>query len=119
MKLFPAFPRAAESPNAPQAPAMPRWGRAFNAFAVLSNIDTNNAIWLIYLAMRGYSPFAIGLFEMLFHIAKFVAEVPTGIFADLVGRRASLIASCVFGAVSAALFLIPTPQMIALSFACS
>ena len=119
MKLFPAFPRAAESQTAPQSPAMPRWGRAFNAFAVLSNIDTNNAIWLIYLAMRGYSPFAIGLFEMLFHIAKFLAEVPTGVFADLVGRRASLIASCVFGAVSAALFLIPTPQMIALSFACS
>ena len=98
---------------------MPRWGRAFSVFAVLANIDTDNAIWLIYLATRGYSPFAIGLFEMVFHIAKFLAEVPTGIFADLVGRRASLVASSVFGAVSAALFLIPTPTMIALSFVCS
>lgn len=98
---------------------MPRWGRAFSAFAVLANLDTDNAIWLIYLAMRGYSPFAIGLFEMLFHIAKFLTEIPTGIFADLVGRRASLIAACVFGVVSAALFLVPTPPMIALSFICS
>ncbi len=98
---------------------MPRWGRAFSVFAVLANIDTDNAIWLIYLATRGYSPFAIGLFEMVFHIAKFLAEVPTGIFADLVGRRASLVASSVFGAVSAALFLIPTPTIIALSFVCS
>jgi MFS family permease len=98
---------------------MPRWGRAFSIFAVLANIDTDNAIWLIYLAARGYSPFAIGLFEMVFHIAKFITEVPTGVFADLVGRRASLIASCIFGVASAALFLVPTPQMIALSFACS
>lgn len=111
--------RAAKRARAPQRPAAPRWGFAFNAFAVLANLDTNNAIWLIYLAARGYSPFAIGLFEMVFHIAKFLAEIPTGVFADIVGRRASLIASCVFGALSAALFLVPTPQMIAASFACS
>lgn len=107
------------APVAPQPAPMPRWGRAFSAFAVLSNLDTDNAIWLIYLAMRGYSPFAIGLFEMLFHVAKFLAEMPTGIFADLVGRRASLVAACVCGVVSAALLLDPTLQMVALSFICS
>jgi MFS family permease len=105
--------------DAPHLAAMPRWGRAFRTFAVLSNLDTDNAIWLIYLAMRGYSPFAIGLFEMLFHLAKFLAEMPTGIFADLVGRRASLVGACVCGAVSATLMLDPTPQMVALSFICS
>lgn len=101
------------------ASTTPRWGRAFNLFAVLTNLDTDNAIWLIYLAARGYSPFAIGLFEMVFHIAKFLAEIPTGVFADLVGRRASLLASSVFGVVSALLFLWPTPTLIAVSFACS
>ena len=105
-----------ERPRASQVDPMPRWGRAFSAFAVLSNLDTDNAIWLIYLAMRGYSPFAIGLFEMLFHVAKFFTEMPTGIFADLVGRRASLVAACVCGAVSAALLLDPTPLMVSLSF---
>jgi MFS family permease len=108
-----------DAPRAPHPDPMPRWGRAFSTFAVLSNLDTDNAIWLIYLAMRGYSPFAIGLFEMLFHVAKFLAEMPTGIFADLVGRRASLVGACVCGAVSAALLLDPTPQMVALSFVCS
>src|SRR5579864_3325008 len=103
----------------PRAPTTPRWGRAFSVFAALSNVDTSNAIWLIYLAARGYSPLAIGLFEMLFHIAKLVAEIPTGVFADLVGRRASLVASCAFGVVSALLFLDPTTIMVALAFACS
>jgi MFS family permease len=105
--------------RARQLDPMPHWGGAFSAFAVLSNLDTDNAVWLIYLSMRGYSPFAIGLFEMLFHIAKFLAEMPTGIFADLVGRRASLVAACVCGTVSAVLLLHPTPQMVALSFICS
>jgi MFS family permease len=112
--------RQTDAPRrAPHLDPMPRWGRAFSAFAVLSNLDTDNAIWLIYLAMRGYSPFAIGLFEMLFHVAKFLAEMPTGIFADLVGRRASLLGACVCGTVSAVLLLDPTPQMVALSFICS
>ncbi len=109
----------ARTTDAPRPVATPRWGLAFSAFAVLANFDTDNAIWLIYLAARGYSPFAIGLYEMVFHIAKFVTEVPTGIFADLVGRRASLIAACVCGALSAVFFLDPTPQMIGLSFVCS
>jgi len=123
--LLPVLPRGSsrssgsaqtKAPQASQPGLMPRWGRAFSVFAVLSNLDTDNAIWLIYLAMRGYNPFAIGLFEMLFHIAKFFAEMPTGVFADLVGRRASLVGSCVCGAVSAALLLDPTPQMVSLSF---
>lgn len=95
--------------------ATPRWGIAFNVYTVLGGLNTENAIWLIYLAMRGYSPFAIGIFEMLFHVAKFVFEAPTGIFADLVGRRASLLASCLFGIVAALLFLDPTPVTLSLS----
>ncbi len=99
--------------------ATPRWGFAFNVYTLLANLNTENAIWLIYLAARGYSPFAIGLFEMLFHVAKFVTEVPTGIFADLVGRRASLLAASGFGVAAALLFLDPAPLTISLSFICS
>ncbi|HEY7849202.1 MAG TPA: MFS transporter [Ktedonobacterales bacterium] len=121
---LPTFLRAAETPQTPPATtptprSTPRWGRAFSVFAVLANLDTDNAIWLIYLAARGYSPFAIGLFEMLFHIAKALTEIPTGIFADLAGRRASLLAACLFGVAGAVLFLDPTPTLVALSFACS
>ncbi|MEO7001741.1 MAG: MFS transporter [Ktedonobacterales bacterium] len=100
-----------------EKPRARRWGIAFGVYAVASNLDFTNAIWLIYLASRGYNPFAIGLFEMVFHIAKFFAEVPTGVFADLVGRRASLILSCVFGVLSAALFLAPVPALVVLAMA--
>src|SRR5215471_2835408 len=94
-----------------------RWQLAFGLYTVATNATFSQAVWVIYLAGRGYDPFAIGLFEMLFHLAKFAAEMPTGIFADLVGRRRSLIISCAIGAAAELLFLVPTAPLIALNFA--
>ena len=93
-----------------------RWLAAFYCFDSTTSLLFTSAVWVIYLASRGYSPLAIGLFETIFHIAKFVAEVPTGIFADLVGRRKSLIICCIVGAVENLLFLIPSPPIMVLSF---
>lgn len=94
-----------------------RWRSAFYCFDATGSLLFTNAVWVIYLASRGYSPLAIGLFETIFHIAKFIAEVPTGIFADLVGRRKSLLICCIIGAIENLLFLVPTPPMMVLSFA--
>jgi len=96
-----------------------RWLLAFGCYSLTANTLFTSAIWVIYLAAHGYSPLAIGLFEMVFHIAKFIAEVPTGIFADLVGRRKSLIVYCLINAVENLLFLVPTVPLITLSFALS
>jgi MFS family permease len=104
----------------PQAQARPpvwkRWSRAFDAYNLSTNMLFTSAIWMIYLTDHGYSPLALGLFEMLFHVAKFVTEVPTGIFADLMGRRRSLTLSCVLSALSSLLFLTPSAASITLSF---
>lgn len=93
-----------------------RWLFAFDGYNLFSNTLFTSAIWVIYLAAHGYSPFAIGLLEMLFHIAKLVTEVPTGIFADLLGRRKSLIVAAIIQALEVLLFLVPTPPMMLLSF---
>jgi MFS family permease len=101
------------------APALVPWRRwlaAFYCFDATTSLLFTSAVWVIYLASRGYSPLAIGLFETIFHIAKFVAEVPTGIFADLVGRRKSLVICCIIGAVENLLFLMPAPPIMILSF---
>ena len=94
-----------------------RWALAYAVYAALLNIGFTQAVWMNYLLLRGYDPLAIGLFETAFHVGKFLAEVPTGIFADLVGRRASLIAACVCGAISEALILVPQSGIVALSLA--
>ncbi len=91
----------------------------FGLYNTLSFLSLTNAVWVIYLVQRGQSPFAIGIYETIFHIAKFIAEVPTGAFADLAGRRRSLIIANLLNALSLLLFLVPTPPLIALNFAIS
>ncbi len=91
----------------------------FGLYNTLSFLSLTNAVWVIYLVQRGQSPFAIGMYEMIFHIAKFIAEVPTGAFADLAGRRRSLIIANLLNALSLVLFLVPTPPLIALNFVIS
>lgn len=93
-----------------------RWLFAFGTYTFFGNTSFTSAIWMIYLAVHGYNPFVIGLLETLFHVAKLVAEIPTGIFADIVGRRKSLLIFCLLSALQGALFLYPTPPLMVLSF---
>jgi MFS family permease len=94
-----------------------RWAIAFGLYTAATNLIFTQGVWVIYLAIHGYSPFAIGLFETCFHAAKFLAEAPTGVFADLLGRRLSLIISALLVVVAELFFLAPTPTLIAASFA--
>ncbi|MBA3822733.1 MAG: MFS transporter [Ktedonobacterales bacterium] len=93
-----------------------RWTLAYTFYTGFTSLTFTNAVWVIYLATHGYSAFTIGLFETVFHVAKFIAEVPTGAFADLIGRRASLIVANVLGAVEVLFFLMPSPPLMILSF---
>ncbi len=109
---------SAEQPATSVAPWR-RWSRAFDIHNLATNTSFTRAIWMIYLATHGYSPLTLGLLEMLFHITKFVTEVPTGIFADMLGRRKSLIIFCAMSAFESLLFLTPTLPLMILSFVLS
>jgi MFS family permease len=115
---LPSIPTVIESPMLEIAPlaTQRRWAIAFGLYTAATNLIFTQGVWVIYLSIHGFSPFAIGLFETCFHVAKFLAEAPTGIFADLVGRRLSLIVSALLVVVAELLFLAPTPTLIAISF---
>jgi MFS family permease len=102
-----------------ETPPWRRWSRAFDLHNFSTNTIFTNAIWMIYLVSHGYSPLDVGLLEMLFHVAKFVTEIPTGIFADMLGRRKSLVVYCALLSIESLLFLLPTPPLIILSFVLS
>ena len=53
------------------------------------NLNLTRGIWMIYLAYRGFSLLELGIFEGVFHLTSFLMEVPTGVVADLWGRRIS------------------------------
>lgn len=60
-------------------------------FVLTKNLDLTHGIWMIYLAMKGMSLYQIGILEGIFHITSFTMEVPTGLVADVYGRRVSRI----------------------------
>ena len=58
-------------------------------FIIACNLDLTRGLWMIYLALRGFSLIELGIFESAFHITSFLMEVPTGAVADIWGRKAS------------------------------
>ena len=67
--------------------------RAVYAYSFTSALGVTNAVWVTLLAARGYSLAQIGLAEGIFHLVSLLAEVPSGVAADLLGRRRTLAAS--------------------------
>lgn len=51
------------------------------------------ACWVILLSDRGFSLVEIGIFESIFHLSGFLFEIPSGMIADIFGKRKCMIAS--------------------------
>ena len=65
------------------------------------NISIAGAAWVLLLVSDGYSLVQIGFAETVFHIVSLIVEIPSGMFADVFGRKKSLILSCVMSMLSA------------------
>lgn len=65
------------------------------------NISIAGAAWVLLLVSDGYSLVQVGLAETVFHIVSLSAEIPSGMFADIFGRKKSLIVSCIMSMLSA------------------
>jgi MFS family permease len=66
------------------------------------NISIAGAAWVLLLVSDGYSLVQIGFAETVFHIVSLIAEIPSGMFADVFGRKKSLILSCIMSMLSGA-----------------
>jgi len=71
------------------------------AFNALSNLSIAGAAWVLLLVSQGYSLVQVGVAETVFHLVSITAEVPSGVFADVMGRKRSLMVSCVTAILSA------------------
>ena len=67
--------------------------RALYFLEAVSGFGLAQVIWVVLLAGRGFSLAQIGLAEGFFHLVSFLCEVPSGMAADLFGRRRTLAAS--------------------------
>lgn len=71
-----------------------------NLFGFVTCLRIPDAIWVVLLAARGFSLWQIGLAEGIFHVASLLSEIPSGMAADLLGRRRCLAAAGVCGFIS-------------------
>lgn len=60
--------------------------------SILGNLSLTGA-WVAILAARGYSLIEIGFAETVFHITSLIFEIPSGVLADVFGRKNMLIVS--------------------------
>ena len=67
----------------------------------LFNSSIAGAAWVLLLVTDGYSLIQVGFAETVFHIVSLLAEIPSGMFADVIGRKKSLIVSCLMTMCSA------------------
>ena len=67
--------------------------RRLYAVTAISSLQIAGASWVALLAARGFSLAEIGLAEGVFHLVSFLFEVPSGIIADVFGRKKSMVAS--------------------------
>lgn len=75
---------------------LPKQLRAVRVYSFTSCLRLTDAVWVALLAARGFTLAQIGLAESIFHLTSLVYEVPSGVAADLLGRRRSLAVSAVF-----------------------
>ncbi|MBO1330672.1 MFS transporter [Streptomyces sp. VRA16 Mangrove soil] len=80
--------------------------RPFSVYAVLANSLFQRGVFVIFLQQRGFSAGQVALLQTLLYLVSGLAELPTGVIADRIGRRASivigqvLIAGCLLGQVT-------------------
>lgn len=69
------------------------------ASSILGDLSLTGA-WVAILAARGYSLVEIGIAETVFHIVSLIFEIPSGVLADVFGRKKMLLISTVMGMIS-------------------
>lgn len=70
---------------------------AFDAALCLRITD---AVWVLFLLNRGFSLAQVGMAEGVYHVISMFCEVPSGMAADLFGRKRTLVFSGLLGMVS-------------------
>jgi len=79
--------------------------RRLYAFTFSAGLRITDAVWVVFLVSRGFSLWQVGLAEGIFHVVSLLSEIPSGMAADLMGRRRSLAVSGLCGLLSALLMV--------------
>lgn len=94
--------------------------RRLYMITAFSSLQFGGACWAALLAARGFSLTRIGFAETVLHFTSLLFEVPSGVIADVFGRRRSMIASqCMFAVASIAMMLSDSMEGVCIGMALS
>ena len=77
-------------------------------YEALRGFRIAGAIWVVLLLGRGFSLAEVGAAEGVFHTVSFLCEVPSGMLADLMGRRRTLVCSGLVNAFAGIIMALST-----------
>lgn len=66
------------------------------------------ASWVALLSMRGFSLLEIGILESIFHIISCLFEIPSGVAADVFGRKKTMVMSQIVSLLSSVIMVLST-----------
>ncbi len=75
-------------------------------FIFISSLNLTHGLWMIYLATKGMTLAQLGILEGIFHITSFLMEVPTGLVADIFGRKTSRVIGRILSLISIAILIL-------------
>ena len=96
-----AVPTGAQAPRRPFS--LRRHLGSVYVYSFAASLTVTDAVWVALLAARGFTLGQIGLAEGIFHAVSLLGEVPSGMAADLLGRRRTLAVSGLLSAAACAL----------------
>lgn len=74
-----------------------------NLYNVLFSLRIADGVWVVFLLARGFSLMEVGLAQSVYSLTSFFGEVPSGVAADLLGRKRTLAAAGVCGVLASLL----------------
>ena len=74
-----------------------------NLYNVLFSLRIADGVWVVFLLARGFSLVEVGLAQSVYSLISFVGEIPSGMAADLVGRKRTLAAAGLCGVLASLL----------------
>jgi len=74
-------------------------------YSFLLQLNITSAIWVLYLAFKGMSLVEIGLLESVYHLTGLFFELPTGVIADIYGKKFCVVVGRIVSVISCILMI--------------
>lgn len=74
--------------------------RYLYSYDAVMSFRITDVVWVLFLLNRGYTLVEVGIAEGIYHLTSMLCEIPSGMAADLFGRKKTLYLAGIAGVIS-------------------